>query len=232
MHSCCRSACYSVHPRVCGEREKARGRTFSSSGSSPRVRGTRERQGSQSDIQRFIPACAGNALIRYVKEWTYPVHPRVCGERYLLFAVTIAASGSSPRVRGTQRRVTQAIIDTRFIPACAGNALVRPSKLHVRSVHPRVCGERWYEQREPTGAGGSSPRVRGTRQAGPEILAQPRFIPACAGNAKRLGRGCLEYPVHPRVCGERQVGATCSVLFFGSSPRVRGTPRWRSTDVR
>ena len=92
-----------VHPRVCGELSRHFGRGSQPTGSSPRVRGTRE------------TTCAGNA--------SSPVHPRVCGElvmptdleaRNYRFIPACAgnsavsghvrsnADGSSPRVRGTR----------------------------------------------------------------------------------------------------------------------------------
>jgi len=50
-----------VHPRVCGERTSTSTSAQSFSGSSPRVRGTRERRNQHRGQLRFIPACAGNA---------------------------------------------------------------------------------------------------------------------------------------------------------------------------
>ena len=51
----------SVHPRVCGERRKAKGLAGWNGGSSPRVRGTRAVIAVFAIFTRFIPACAGNA---------------------------------------------------------------------------------------------------------------------------------------------------------------------------
>ena len=51
----------SVHPRVCGEQRKDTGVMLHCGGSSPRVRGTAEKQASFSLGSRFIPACAGNS---------------------------------------------------------------------------------------------------------------------------------------------------------------------------
>jgi len=50
-----------------------------------------------------------------------------------------------------------------------------------------------------------------------------RFIPACAGNrCWSFGRSD-GVTVHPRVCGEQSMSSSIFFLFFGSSPRVRGT---------
>ena len=154
----------SVHPRVCGERRPAPGRQPGRRGSSPRVRGTHARARRRLLRDRFIPACAGNALANWLLDWLAdgssprvrgtprwrcgrtrksPVHPRVCGERAVAAWNGLGAG--------------------RFIPACAGNAPAfrerrlaingssprvrgtpwRPgSRVSCRPVHPRVCGER------------------------------------------------------------------------------------------
>ena len=48
-------------------------------------------------------------------------HPRVCGEHHVDIVVAFDGTGSSPRVRGTQKRLYAADKLLRIIPACAGN---------------------------------------------------------------------------------------------------------------
>jgi hypothetical protein len=57
------SACWttSVHPRACGERASTIAPSWTTSGSSPRVRGTLIASSAESSSKRFIPARAGNA---------------------------------------------------------------------------------------------------------------------------------------------------------------------------
>ncbi len=91
------------------------------------------------------------------------VHPRVCGERRKMKIAAFWKGGSSPRVRGTPQDENRRLLEGRFIPACAGNASSGRIRSCLRTVHPRVCGERaalagWLETRC-----GSSPRVRGTQ---------------------------------------------------------------------
>ena len=234
---------YSVHPRVCGERggdcinDRA-------SGSSPRVRGTH--RAATRAITRFIPACAGNAGGAF--EPIAPVHPRVCGERSGGAEVDFS-TGSSPRVRGTRRGRARCTGDVGSSPRVRGtlgqqspiaNATVHPRVCGERicpscdqassPVHPRVCGERPATLAFAHWPSGSSPRVRGTRgyvsrfsllAVHPRVCGeraasrfdrqhQYRFIPACAGNAGEFSQS---------LCG-------------GSSPRVRGTPPVRCSNVR
>ena len=70
---------------------------------------------------------------------------------------------------------------------------------------------------------GSSPRVRGTLEVNRIVSAEGRFIPACAGNAKRAEMRFRSPAVHPRVCGERFTARLNPECRNGSSPRVRGT---------
>ena len=192
-----------VHPRVCGERVCSTVVRSAKLGSSPRVRGTRYQRCSDSTERRFIPACAGNALAESVCAASTSVHPRVCGERATTWRRNFSWCGSSPRVRGTPGGVDEGVVAGRFIPACAGNATDAPMPISSHSVHPRVCGERMSPCVSAKAKNGSSPRVRGTRRARRTNQARPRFIPACAGNAKPG-----EYEMSPKS---------------GSSPRVRGT---------
>ncbi len=90
-----------VHPRVCGEHLLFPPMCNQSSGSSPRVRGTRPLNRGRSCQPRFIPACAGNTLSLPGNSWKVTVHPRVCGEHSLTVINPLIFSGSSPRVRGT-----------------------------------------------------------------------------------------------------------------------------------
>ena len=71
----------SVHPRVCGEQLPSASPQSSSSGSSPRVRGTVRARPSAGRSERFIPACAGNSRLRIWNQDCVTVHPRVCGEQ-------------------------------------------------------------------------------------------------------------------------------------------------------
>ena len=172
-------------------------------GSSPRVRGTVHADPVGFRVNRFIPACAGNGPRRSRGISRQPVHPRVCGERVIASPVNLPIIGSSPRVRGTVRRIFGYLRFARFIPACAGNGCSTDSALSRNTVHPRVCGERLWSIRRSA--------------------AMSRFIPACAGNGPTRSPTWTAPPVHPRVCGERSAFSASISSGPGSSPRVRGT---------
>ncbi len=204
-------------------------------GSSPRVRGTLARLEWAGFEDRFIPACAGNTPRRLRPTVSPPVHPRVCGEHAVVGRGHGVQHGSSPRVRGTLFQCSHWRQGHRFIPACAGNTMVGCRMYCPLSVHPRVCGEHEALIEDTQPDGGSSPRVRGTREGKPRGLRRARFIPACAGNTSAALAASRIIPVHPRVCGEHWMERLCGGCAAGSSPRVRGTPlapprasrRWR-----
>ena len=174
-------------------------------------------------VERFIPAYAGNTQIQDIGSGCSTVHPRVCGEHLQAAKCKGVDSGSSPRMRGTQRRPEQCVGLPRFIPAYAGNT-GRPSRRTGGGpVHPRVCGEHAQCVSKLLAVRGSSPRMRGTRSAGRPRWAASRFIPAYAGNTPGSGAAIRPCPVHPRVCGEHLKSPISLGTSSGSSPRMRGT---------
>jgi len=212
-----------VHPRACGEQVCSSCASRSSTGSSPRMRGTVSRTSRLDTRQRFIPAHAGNSGAGISGRSMFTVHPRACGEQPSAPRCSTCVGGSSPRMRGTGRIFVLEPDASRFIPAHAGNSEFRSVAQAGATVHPRACGEQTALSTAATTGSGSSPRMRGTGLLGVARHAPLRFIPAHAGNSPcrraRPGAGT----VHPRACGE-QWG-----LFFkrlredGSSPRMRGT---------
>ena len=212
-----------VHPRVCGEQHSRLIPGYSSSGSSPRVRGTAATNGTKPSNRWFIPACAGNSG-SFCPGWHgHSVHPRVCGEQLHCLRDKTASDGSSPRVRGTDTMAIRYLSYWRFIPACAGNSSVARFTAPDNAVHPRVCGEQVQLRAAQPAPYGSSPRVRGKVRHCVCANARRRFIPACAGNRSNASIITSPIPVHPRVCGEQIVIVVPGGNSDGSSPRVRGT---------
>ena len=109
------------HPRVCGEQIASAEVTRRYLGSSPRVRGTGRTRSSLMNLDGIIPACAGNrprVLSSLKRLWD---HPRVCGEQPGGNKKDFPKEGSSPRVRGTGTYHCVVQLQSRIIPACAGN---------------------------------------------------------------------------------------------------------------
>ena len=92
------------HPRVCGEHLGGNQSSSPAAGSPPRMRGTHDVGGKQTQLIGITPAYAGNT-----NELAWPVcaawdHPRVCGEHISVDKCHISTTGSPPRMRGTPSR--------------------------------------------------------------------------------------------------------------------------------
>ena len=172
----------SVHPRACGEHERAFSRARPHLGSSPRLRGTPWPPPSTGPTRRFIPAPAGNTLSYHDGAGGTTVHPRACGEHDTDFVRGDHGSGSSPRL--------------------AGNTPANCPFISPITVHPRACGEHLAVAHRRLLGDGSSPRLRGT-QSGKRLFRETeQFIPAPAGNTGFMFFVAGHSPVHPRACGE------------------------------
>ena len=117
-----------VHPRIRGERSAWTVRPGRDSGSSPHTRGTPRQVLHLLIGTRFIPAYAGNAPAERFWLARPSVHPRIRGERHTPHFPRSCIGGSSPHTRGTLLISSQAISDSRFIPAYAGNARLNSRK--------------------------------------------------------------------------------------------------------
>ena len=212
------------HPRVCGEHSAPDHNDFSNRGSSPRVRGTLFLFFSDDAHAGIIPACAGNTSSLISWRRCSKDHPRVCGEHASATAMTSIASGSSPRVRGTQQLPFQIVEFLGIIPACAGNTRDGKMCITTGGDHPRVCGEHHLTEQNLSALMGSSPRVRGTQPQTHLGALRRGIIPACAGNTPAWPGPHWLMRDHPRVCGEHQSCSLKALMLLGSSPRVRGTP--------
>ena len=87
-------------------------------------------------------------------------------------------------------------------PACAGK---RKPHLHKKGCtwdHPRVCGEKSFENGVKGYFEGSPPRMRG------KVSAED-FKPQTGGD-------------HPRVCGEKPLQSSVNCTMEGLPPRMRG----------
>ena len=153
-----------VHPRACGELISDLQEGNFNIGSSPRLRGTPAGNLGKEVHPRFIPALAGNSFSRHHARPCITVHPRACGELRKKVLGCWLQTGSSPRLRGTLLVGFCSLLDTRFIPALAGNSLLLIGYHCFPPVHPRACGELPTFLVTPSLTTGSSPRLRGTRQ--------------------------------------------------------------------
>ena len=190
------------HPRVCGEHPFPEYSGLYSTGSSPRMRGTRISAVSAGLKTGIIPAYAGNTAYWAIQMPQFRDHPRVCGEHVHGRCHAVEDQGSSPRMRGTRTGVLGLASRTGIIPAYAGNTLKNLKPRRERRDHPRVCGEHPRAPITKFHDAGSSPRMRGTPSCMVCWLLRFGIIPAYAGNTTLLVCPCADGGDHPRVCGE------------------------------
>ena len=150
-----------AHPRACGENLAGDEDLHGWSGSSPRVRGKRDRRRNRDRSTGLIPARAGKTSSRASSPPSAWAHPRACGENKTQVLKAHFGDGSSPRVRGKPDRQRRRRQRQRLIPARAGKTPIDPVPARTPGAHPRACGENIAPIAAQIGEAGSSPRVRG-----------------------------------------------------------------------
>ncbi len=90
----------------------------------------------------ITPACAGKRILQALGAGTWRDHPRLCGEKHLLYADWSRDLGSPPPVRGKDLRNRLSLYCTRITPACAGKRDRLQCRMFCVKDHPRLCGEK------------------------------------------------------------------------------------------
>jgi len=171
---------------------------------------------------RIIPAYAGSTPGTPSTSHRCPDHPRVCGEHVPVVVGVPHVSGSSPRMRGAPHLEVAPGPPAGIIPAYAGSTCTRRVWTSSSVDHPRVCGEHSAFTAWICSIAGSSPRMRGARDAPRGTPVADGIIPAYAGSTRsRSPRRWCRWD-HPRVCGEHLPQVDPSTFQPGSSPRMRG----------
>ena len=219
-----RGCCTWDHPRVCGEHGTTLGSKRLKRGSSPRMRGTPEKDMEPYQTGGIIPAYAGNTFSATPTPTSTGDHPRACGEHVVVELVPCVSLGSSPRMWGTHHTRPVRGRGTGIIPAYAGNTTLALLRDVWVLNHPRVCGEHQMYGSLVGWDSGSSPRMRGTLIGCAGRIPSHGIIPAYAGNTQVVSKARCNVRDHPRVCGEHLRVSRIVFRELGSSPRMRGTP--------
>ena len=170
-----------VYPRVGGGNWAAAFIVSNNRGLSPRGRGKPEL--SNLRIRRIgsIPAWAGETRRLDTGYGGNEVYPRVGGGNFCVNAIVAVSRGLSPRGRGKRLCYRCPALDTRSIPAWAGETSLHPNSGMPLWVYPRVGGGNVRLRAAQRSSPGLSPRGRGKRiLAGANIRCR-RSIPAWAG---------------------------------------------------
>ena len=134
--------------------------------------------------------------------------------------------GSSPQMRGAPSIPKASIMARRIIPADAGSTdRCRRIGLAHRD-HPRRCGEHGDRPLHQRRGAGSSPQMRGAHNVASRMEFARGIIPADAGSTGQQHQWRHSREDHPRRCGEHTVLYTEYYTPRGSSPQMRGAPRW------
>ncbi len=104
----------------------------------------------------------------------------------MLVSVNAANTGLSPLARGTQVDASGDPRHGRFIPAGAGNTLIKCSPWRHSTVYPRWRGEHLAHYNGGASLNGLSPLARGTLYCELYDVEYLRFIPAGAGNTLNI----------------------------------------------
>ena len=130
-----------AHPRACGENNTKRCKSWSATGSSPRMRGKRLLTSSMRRLAGLIPAHAGKTMEGEEEILPPRAHPRACGENAAENSDKDVVTGSSPRMRGKREQTAGVQAVAGLIPAHAGKTGRRRNNSRAWWAHPRACGE-------------------------------------------------------------------------------------------
>ena len=90
----------------------------------PHVRGKGGDLSGRVSPDRITPACAGKRVLHVLLRLFRGDHPRMCGEKVLLWAGLARSMGSPPHVRGKACLLCFLPIRTGITPACAGKSTI------------------------------------------------------------------------------------------------------------
>ena len=153
----------------------------------------------------------------------HAVYPRSRGEHSASISFLTVQSGLSPLARGTHAEITRYRPRIRFIPARAGNTPLGLSVADLDSVYPRSRGEHNIINATTQIINGLSPLARGTLLNNTGKQFDFRFIPARAGNTRRIWTPSRRRAVYPRSRGEHNIVRQFNKDASGLSPLARGT---------
>ena len=221
---------YKDHPRIGGEKAELTAAVISAMGSPPRRRGKGYREFGIDISDRITPAQAGKSVAPRQKRSALWDHPRVGGEKYSRPSYSRISMGSPPRGRGKGNQAFSWYGSSRITPAWAGKRFWNRPWVWATSDHPRMGGEKSFDQACTGVVEGSPPHGRGkdVRQVG--AVCGRGITPAWAGKRCSSGRCCMRQRDHPRVGGEKTENITPSIYEQGSPPRRRGKVPQRSRD--
>ena len=143
------------HPRVCGEKIRARLHPRFLVGSPPRMRGKERKRCCTATGTGITPAYAGKSRLHTsVLPWRRD-HPRICGEKLRVCPALKNPVGSPPRMRGKAFGSAAFLFARRITPAYAGKRLKRSRStvppVAIVPLFPSVCNKPVVSDGSPAG---------------------------------------------------------------------------------
>ena len=129
-------------------------------------------------------------------------------------------------MRGAPHLGADETIRPGIIPADAGSTWNRRRSRTLNQDHPRRCGEHTTPLISDPVAVGSSPQMRGAQPLLVLYALPARIIPADAGSTLFFIMSGYDSRDHPRRCGEHQERQQRWQFRRGSSPQMRGAPKF------
>ena len=208
------------HPRVCGEKDKAKEMGATTKGSPPRMRGKESGCVPGLPGSRITPAHAGKRdKTAIFEEWCRD-HPCVCGEKTKPVPAGGILMGSPPRMRGKVHVCHCSLIRRRITPARAGKSSIQHltaslGEFEVQKGHPvphlRQRLQVWPDHARHLRHGLI---LHASRSAGQGRRLCPGPCPDTAGSGTALHRSPAKRPhtsppaATPGGCRAWQSGAT------------------------
>ena len=186
------------------------------------MRGKGSGDGKAVHAPGITPAYAGKRTPSTASGCGVRDHPRVCGEKLLLYSRYKPCKGSPPRMRGKDHRAGGIGGAVGITPAYAGKRVYKVLAFQVCKDHPRVCGEKPAAGQGRKCIVGSPPRMRGKVNVRKRCNASRGITPAYAGKSKDKTSRPPAFQDHPRVCGEKNPQTIAFGVNMGSPPRMRG----------
>ena len=220
------------HPRICGEKSCKPPRYFDKLGSPPHMRGKAYLFLGIVASHGITPAYAGKSHYRIERCCHSEDHPRICGEKQVLLAMTCRFQGSPPHMRGKAIVDAPAVDMTGITPAYAGKRSTLTRYYREIQDHPRICGEKIFWRLFLLWNWGSPPHMRGKVTKSFEEHGFIRITPAYAGKRKWNCRTTKTHGDHPRICGEKAQCPHGISVALGSPPHMRGKEFAKLTVLR
>ena len=149
------------------------------------MRGKAPTQPTPPTRKGITPAYAGKSTTALQKRFIQKDHPRLCGEKNLGELIFVRLVGSPPPMRGkeTIKRNTSTV--TRITPAYAGKRKSFSSIFKCSRDHPRLCGEKIFQDSGLIVLRGSPPPMRGKVLLKVRLNEMDGITPAYAGKRHR-----------------------------------------------